>query len=134
MVQPYFNFAGKASEAIEFYEKIFGGTNKHVMLYKDMPQDSSFPITDEMKNLVLHAEMTICGTKFNFCDSFMEVTQGNMISISIRFKTTNEVAEIYERLIDGGTAVIGIGPQFYSPLYACVKDKYGIEWQIMAEN
>ena len=44
MVKPFITFKGDANEAINFYEKVFNGTDKKVMHYGDMPSNSEFPV------------------------------------------------------------------------------------------
>lgn len=131
MITPYLNFAGQAGEAIEFYEKVFHGQNKQVMRYGDAPPNPQFPIREEDKNLVLHAEMTISGTKLNFSDTQDAINEGSMISLAVDFRTENEVREAFDKLKEGGEVLMELEPQFFSPLYGWVIDKYGVSWQIV---
>lgn len=131
MVTPYLNFAGQAGEAIEFYEKVFHGQYKHVMRYGDAPPDPEFPIREEDKELVLHAEMTISGTKINFSDTQDTVSEGSMISLAVDFLTEDEVREAFDQLKEGGEVLMELAPQFFSPLYGWVIDKYGVSWQVI---
>lgn len=131
MVEPYLSFCGEANEAIEFYEKVFNGKDKKIMRYKDMPANPNFPIDYAAKELVLHAEMIIDGTKINFSDTQSNAVPGNMISLAIQFKTAQEVIDAFNSLKDGGEVLMEVGPQFFSPMYGWVKDKYGVGWQLI---
>lgn len=134
MVVPFLNFNGKCSEAIDFYEKAFNGQNKLIMRYKDAPPNPDFPILDEMKELVLHAEMTMAGTRFSFSDTLSNVIPGNIISLAATFDTVEEVVSIFNQLKIGGEVLMELEPQFYSPMYGWVKDKYGVDWQLLCKK
>lgn len=133
MVTPYLNFNNNASEAISFYEEIFGGTNKKVMLYKDAPPNPEFNLPDEMIDLIMHAEMDIENTKFHFSDTFQNTTVGDMISFAVTVASAERVIELTNRLKVGGTVIVEAEPAFFSPMYGWVKDKYGIGWQLMSQ-
>jgi len=102
-----------------------------IMHYKNAPPNPHFPINDEMKELVLHAEMYIDGIKFNFSDTQDEVIPGNMISLAIKFKTSQEVIDTFNKLKECGEVLMDVGPQFFSPMYGWVKDKFGVGWQLI---
>jgi len=131
MITPFINFSGRCNEAIEFYEKIFNGQDKCIMRFKDAPPNPDFPIPEEMKDYVLHAEMVICGTKVMFSDTQRGVVPGNMISLAVNFPTEVEVRDIFNKLKEGGEVLMELSPQFFSPLYGWVKDKFDIGWQII---
>ena len=131
MVTPFLNFAGKASEAIDFYEKVFHSNDKKVLRFQDAPPSPDFPVPEHMKNYVMHAEMTINGTKVSFSDTQDSVKDGSMISLAVDFPTEDKVREAYEALKEGGLVLMELAPQFFSPLYGWVVDKYGISWQII---
>lgn len=133
MVEPYLNLTGKSGEAIAFYEKVFHGEDIRVMHFKDAPPNPEFPIPEEKKDMVLHAEMIIRGTKFNFSDTQENVIPGNMISLAVRFPTADEVTDVFNQLKEGGEILMELAPQFYSPMYGWVKDKYGVGWQLISE-
>lgn len=134
MVEPYLNLSGKSGEAIDFYEKVFQGQGKQIMRFKDAPPNPDFPIPENMKEWVLHAEMMICGTKFNFSDTQEDVVPGNMISLAVRLATADEVTAVFNQLKEGGEILMKLAPQFYSPMYGWVKDKYGVGWQLICEQ
>ena len=133
MVEPYINFQGRANEAMDFYESVFNGTNKKVMAFSDMPADLNSPVPDHMKNWVGHGEMTIRGTVFNFSDTQPDTVIGGMVSLMIRFDTFEEVADTYNKLTDGGEALMELMPQFYAKAFAWVRDKFGVDWQLICE-
>jgi len=131
MITPFFNFAGQANEAMKFYENIFHGQDKRILRYSDVPKSPDFPYTDDMKDYVLHAEMTISGTKVSFSDTQSEVVKMGMISLAVDYKTQEEVRDAYAKLIEGGEVLMELAPTFFSSLFGWVLDKFGISWQLI---
>lgn len=133
MITPFINFAGKCKEALDFYETVFNAKDKHIMYFKDAPPNPDFVVTEQMQDYVLYAEMTITGTKVSFSDTQSNVVPGNMISLGVNLATEAEVRLIFDRLKEGGEVLMELAPQFYSPLYGWVKDKFGIGWQVICQ-
>lgn len=133
MITPFINFSGRCNEAIDFYEKVFNGQNKNIMRFKDAPPNPDFPISEEMKDYILYAEMIICGTKVSFSDTQQGVVPGNMISLAVNFSTEDEVRDVFNKLKEDGEVLMELSPQFFSSMYGWVKDKFGIGWQIICQ-
>ena len=134
MITPFINFSGRCNEAIDFYEKVFNGQDKLIMRYKDAPPNPDFIVPENMKEYVLHAEMTIAGTRVNFSDTQQDVVYGDIISLAVSFPTIDEVKDTFNKLKEDGEVLMELSPQFYSPMYGWVKDKYGIGWQIICKQ
>ncbi len=135
MINPFIDFNGNASEAIDFYEKVFKCNDKKVMRYCDAPKNPNFPIPQEMENYIMHAEMTICGTKVNISDTFgNEVTIGGNITLALNFETPEEVTQVFNELKEGGTVLMNCEPTFFSPMFGSVVDKFGTGWQIICRK
>ena len=133
MIEPYIYFNGNAKQAIDFYERIFKGEDKQIMYYKDVPENPEFKIPDSMRERVLHSEMTISSTKVHFSDAQNEMTPGNNISFAMQFDTPQEVRDKFNALKDGGEILMELAPQFFSPMYGWVRDKFGISWQLISK-
>lgn len=135
MISPAIHFSGGiCKEAIDFYERVFKGTNKFIDYDKDAPADSGITVTENTKDHVMHAGLTICGTQINFSDTNESVDPGNMICLNVFFKNETEVCEAYEGLREGGKIIVELGPQFFSPMYGSIVDKYGVKWQLISEG
>lgn len=131
MLTPFINFSGRCKEAITFYEKVFDGQDKRIMHFMDAPPHPDYPIPENMKEYVMHAEMLISGTKVSFSDTQEEIVPGNMISLAINYPTVDLVKNIFDKLKEDGEVLMELSPQFFSPMYGWVKDKFGIGWQII---
>jgi len=129
------NFSLEAPDdgAIDFYEVVFGGTNKKVMRLSEMPINPDFPISDNMKDWVAYAEIILRGTVFHFSDAQPDTITNGIISLMTRFDTIEALMETYDKLLDGGAALMEPAPQSYAKMFTWVRDKFGIDWQLICE-
>ena len=133
MITPAIHFPGKCAEAIELYKKAFDVTVNSISYYRDAPPNSGMPDTADIQNLVMHSDLTICGTRVNMADYTKEVTVGDMIMLNVFLDSAEDVRKAYHVLLDGGTVETELGPQFWSELYGSVIDRFGVRWQLMVE-
>jgi PhnB protein len=135
-IQTYINFNGNCREAVEFYAEAFGTGKPKVMLFGDMPSNDGFPITEETKNLVMHAELKIKESTVMFSDvpPGMPFTVGNNISLIMGSKDMDEIKSIFNKLKTGGTVVMDLQETFWSKYYGYLIDKFGIGWQLSHES
>jgi PhnB protein len=135
-VQVYINFNGNCREALDFYAKTFGTEKPQIMLFGDTPSDSGFPLSEETRNLVMHASLTIEGTPVMFSDvpPGMSLATGNNISLIIGSKDMDRIKLMFNKLKENGTVGMELQETFWSKLYGFVTDKFGIGWQINYES
>lgn len=134
MVEPYIMFNGQASKAIDFYEQVFGGTNKRVMHWGDAPAAPEYPVDAMQKDWILHGEINLCGTNFSIADCDQSFSPSHFVSLIVRLGTPEAVQHAYDKLSgDGGQVLMEIAPQFYAKMYAWVQDKFGVSWQLICD-
>lgn len=129
-VSPHIVFSGNAQEAIAFYEEVFD-TKANIMSFKDMPEDPEFPVSEEMKDQVMHAEIEIAGGKILMSDDPMaeELEYNNKIAIALFLKDEEEMKRMFDDLAkDGGKVVMPLEETFWSRLFGMVTDKFDVEW------
>lgn len=132
MIEPHINIAGKAEEAIVFYDSIFNCKSKKIFRLSDMPENPQQPLPNDMKHLIGDSEIEICGSIVHISDMMGDfMTYDGHISLMLHFDTTEELTSAYDRLSDGGNILMELSPQSFAKLYAWVKDKYGVGWQLM---
>ncbi len=131
MIRTAIHFPGTCNEALTFYEGIFETSDKQIDFNHEAPPDSGIDYTEETKNKVMHAGMTICGTPMNFSDMDEPAVVGNMYCLNVFLDTEAKVAEAYGKIRVGGTVVVELGPQFFSRMYGSVVDRFGVKWQII---
>lgn len=131
-LNPYLIFDGNTREAVYFYEKALGGKVMGIMTFGDMPSDPNFPLTDDMKERVMHAHLQVGDSNIMFSDTFsgMPYQPGDSIQIAIHPKEESRAREIFSILEDGGQVIMPLQKTDWSPLYGQVKDKFGVTFQI----
>jgi PhnB protein len=131
LVQAYINFNGNCREAVEFYSEVFNTEKPQIMSYGDMPPNEEFPIAEETKNLVMHAEIKLKESTIMFSDNppDMPLVVGNNITLIINSKDMDEIKSMFNKMKLDGNVVMEIQETFWSKCYGYVIDKYGIGWQ-----
>lgn len=134
MIAPAIHFKDNCLEAIEFYEKVFEVSDKQIYFRNEAPDNSGIVKSEKTKNLVMHSGMNICGTYVNMCDTSGEVISGNQVILNVYMPSDEDVINAYQKLKEGGEIIVEAGPQFFSPMYASVKDRFGVQWQLMSQE
>ena len=114
-IYPCLWFDGQAKEAANFYCSIF----KNSKITIDSPMVVNFEL-DGKKFMGLNG-----GPMFKINPS---------ISIFATFESIDETNFIWNKLIDGGKALIEIDKQEWSERYGWLQDKFGLTWQISVVN
>ena len=133
MISPAIHLPGNCAEAIALYQKAFDMTVNSIDYYRDAPSDSGMEISKDDSEKVMHAELTICGSRVNMSDSGAnDIVAGNMIVLNVFFKSSDGVDKAFHVLKEGGKVVVELGSQFFSSMYASVEDRFGIRWQLIS--
>jgi PhnB protein len=134
MITPYLTFNGNCKDALDFYRAVFHCDEPKILPYGDyMPEGSKTPL-ELLRTWVMHGEMVICGTNVWFSDEAIPPTIGDSIGLSVIVPTGKEATAIYESLREGGTVTLPPVETFYSVFHAAVNDKFGVNWNVVAEE
>ena len=134
MITPYLTFNGNCKEALAFYRSVFPCGEPSILPFGDyMPEGSPTP-PELLRSWVMHAEMTVCGTNVWFADSAQSPGNSGLITLSAIVPTEGEARAIYDALCAGGTVTLPPTVTFYSVFHAVVRDRFGVPWQIVAEE
>ena len=135
MVIPYITFAGNCSEALEFYQTVFNIKILMSQPYGDyIPQGVTAPPTN-LKDWILHAEVNICDSVFWFADEIVEpVVKGNNVKLTLKVPSAKEAQKIFDRLSISAHITLPPTETFYSTFHAGLTDKYGVSWNIVADE
>jgi len=133
---PYLMLDGNAREAAGFYAEVFDAEIESMDFLKDWPQEFDGDIPEGYEDSVIHAYVRIGSLGLMLADIFpgQLYEPGSLITIMVDVKETGEAETLFERLSDGGDVIMPISETSFSPAYAQVKDKYGIEWQILTDS
>jgi PhnB protein len=133
MISPAIHLPGYCAEAIALYQKAFDITVNSIDYYRDAPPDSGMTITEAEQNKVMHAELTISGSRVNMSDSNPDdIIFGNMIILNVFLNSSDDVCKAFHVLKEGGKIHVELGPQFFSSMYGSVEDRFGIRWQLIS--
>ncbi len=136
-VDLFINFDGNCREAVEYYAKVFRSeTPPRFMTFGEMPPDPRFPITDEMRDLVMYSSLPVSGSNLMFSDVTpgMKLVVGNNISITVGSTDMSEIDRMYEEMKAGGSVEMELQETFWSKRYGAVTDRYGIHWQFSHDD
>jgi len=134
MVTPFLTFNGNCRDAMDFYRTVFGCEEPQIMPYGDyMPEGSKTP-PELLREWVMHGEMVVCGTNMWFADEATPSTQGENIKLSATLPTRTQATAVFESLCVGGKVTLPPVETFYSVFHAAVTDRFGICWNIVAEE
>ncbi len=135
-VSTYLNFPQHTEEAFNFYKSVFGGEfgRGGINRFGDIPpSDEMPPMSDELKNLVMHVELPILGGHLLMGTDAPEamgftVNMGNNVYISLQPDTRVETKQLYDALSAGGTVSMELQDMFWGAYYGSCTDKYGVQW------
>lgn len=120
-ITPHLWFDREAKEAANFYISVF----KDSIIYNtttlhNTPSGTVDVVTIEL----LGQEFTLisAGPLFKFNPS---------ISFLVACETEDEVDSLWERLSEGGSALMELGEYPFSERYGWLQDRYGLSWQLM---
>lgn len=135
-VNAYIYFNGNCREAVEFYSKAFGTEAPRIMTFGDTPPNPAYPLSEQAKKLVLHAELKIEGSNVMFSDTFPgnPFTLGNNVSLSVVSNNEDNVKAYFNKMKEGGTVGMELQETFWSKCYGMLTDKFGIGWQFSLEG
>ncbi len=105
-------FDGKAKEAADFYCTVF--------------EDSSITQSNPMVTM-----FKIFGKPVMALNGGPMFQINPSISLFVTCASVEETNKIWDKLIDGGSALMPIDKQSWSERYGWVKDKFGMTWQVM---
>lgn len=135
MIHPYITFSGECRQALMFYQQVFQAEPAGVLHYGEYVPDGLAEIPKNLAEWIMHGEMNICGVTCWFADEVMEpVTKGTMVKLTLTVADATEAQRIFEGLKTEGYVTLLPTETFYSTFHAGVIDRFGVSWNITAEE
>lgn len=135
-VSTYLNFSNYTEEAFKFYKSVFGGefTAPGIRRLGDVPPEEGMPpMTEDLKNLVMHVELPITGGHILMGTDApgqmgFKVNFGNNIYINLEPDTREETKRLFNALAAGGKVEMELQDMFWGAYFGSCTDKYGVQW------
>ena len=128
------SFQGQCREAFEYYADVLGGTITAAVPYADAPAD--MPITDpKYKSWLMHCWLEVGDQALMGADMDVQwaprVDQPkNGLDVTLHTGDMAEARRWFDRLAEGGKAVMPFAETFWSPGFGSLVDRFGIPWMI----
>jgi predicted 3-demethylubiquinone-9 3-methyltransferase (glyoxalase superfamily) len=120
-ITPHLWFDREAVEAAEFYSSTFPDSRvTDVSTLRDTPSGDTDVVSFEL-----------------FGQPFMAISAGPLfkftpaVSFLVRCRSKEEVDQLWERLSDGGAALMPLDSYPFSERFGWTEDRYGLSWQVM---
>lgn len=141
-VSTYLNFPNHTEEAFVFYKSVFGGEfgGNGIVRFGSIPaMEGQPPMPDELKQLVMHVELTILGGHVLMGTDAPEamgfkVNFGNNVYINLEPDTREETQRLFAALSQNGKIEQELQDMFWGAYYGSCTDKYGVQWMFNCNN
>ena len=129
----YLNYGGNCAEAFRFYAEHLGARIGMMMKHGEMPDSSKVP--PEMKDAVLHAQITIGDSVIMASDVPADRFKPmRSVYLALNVENDAEAERIFKLLADGGEIYMPMQETFFASRYAILRDRFGTSWMIMHER
>lgn len=126
-VTPFLMFQdGKAEEAMNFYTSLIKDSEiTSITRYGANESDGD-------EGTVMQATFTLKGQEFMCIDSNIEhqFSFTPSFSIFVDCDTEEELTNLYEKLLEGGQALMPLDNYGFSRKFGWINDRFGVSWQI----
>ncbi len=126
-------FNGNCEEAMQFYEKTFGGTITFKMTWGESPMGNEGPA--DWKDKIMHQSLTVGKTTLMGADGppgRYQKPQGIVVSISV--ETPEDADRVFNALAEGGSITMPIQETFWARRFGMATDRFGIPWMVNCEK
>ncbi|HEX6937670.1 MAG TPA: VOC family protein [Actinomycetes bacterium] len=126
-LNPYISFAGNARAAMEFYQRVFGGSLTMNTFGEFGAPDT--PGADKIMHAMLETDggFTLMGAD---TPPGTEHNPGNNISVSLSGDDSDELRGYWEKLSGDGTVSVPLEKQMWGDEFGMCVDRFGIGWMV----
>jgi PhnB protein len=126
-LNPYISFAGNARQAMEFYERVFGGSltlSTYGAAGGVDPADA-----DKIMHGMLETDrgFTLMGAD---APPGTQPNPGDNIAVSLSGDDADELRGYWEKLSTGGTVSVPLEKQMWGDEFGACVDQFGISWMV----
>jgi len=127
-LHPYLHFKDNARQAMEFYQKIFGG-KLTISTFKEFNASQDPSEDNKVMHSMLEGEN---GISFMAADtpSFMEFLPGATFSMSLSGDSEAALRNYFEKLAVGGKINEPLTQAPWGDTFGMLTDQFGIDWMV----
>ena len=126
-LNPYLNFYGRCTEAMNFYKSIFGG-ELQLMLAGDSPAKDQMP--PELHKQVLHSHLKSSTIEIMGSDMApSKPVEGNTVYLALICDSEDELKDYFSKLSEGGKVEQPVTKAFFG-WFGSLEDKFGKHWML----
>jgi PhnB protein len=134
-VQPYFNFNGRAEEAIEFYKAALAAKVTMLMRFKDCPEPHPQEPNPAVQDKVMHASLKIGNSIVLISDGRCTgAPEFKGVCLSLSLPTDEEAQRLFTALAEGGKITMPLAKTFFSSNFGMLTDRFGLPWMIVVQR
>jgi predicted 3-demethylubiquinone-9 3-methyltransferase (glyoxalase superfamily) len=130
-ITPFLWFDDNAEEAVNFYASIFENSKVGTIARYD---EASAAASGRPKDSVMTASFQLSYQDFVALNGGPQFKFNESVSLFVYCESDKNTELLYEKLSDGGSAIMPIGKYDWSEKYAWIKDKFGLSWQLTVEK
>ena len=128
-LNPYLNFYGRCSEAMNFYKEIFGG-ELSIQLVGDSPAKDHMP--ENTYNQVMHSHLKSGRIEIMGSDmSMIKPVEGTTVAMALICESEDEINSLFTKLSEGGKIEQPLTKAFFG-WFGSLEDKFGKHWMFQA--
>lgn len=126
-LNPYLSFRDNARQAMEYYQRVFGG-DLRVNTFGDFGNPDP-----QVADRIMHAQLeTDQGFTLMASDTppGMESTPGTNMAISLSGDDADDLRRWWEQLAEGGTVTMPLEKQMWGDEFGMCVDRFGTSWMV----
>jgi predicted 3-demethylubiquinone-9 3-methyltransferase (glyoxalase superfamily) len=140
-ITPNLWFDGNAKEAVDFYVSAFPDSKiLSASYYPDSAEEGLADFQLDLAGKELTVDFEIGGQQFTTINAGSEFHFNPSVSFMVNFDPSRDeqagehLDQLWNKLIDGGEALMPLDTYPFSKRYGWVKDRYGLTWQLILTN
>ena len=130
----YINFNGNATEALEFYQEVFGGTiESDTFGGFNEASGGAMPVPEEDKDKIMHATLTSEHVELMISDypsSWENKPSESNIVLSLSGDNDATLRSYWDQLAASGTVGEPLSVAPWGDSFGSVTDKFGVSWMV----
>ena len=124
-LNPYIGFRGEAREAMQFYERVFGGTLT-VNTFGEFDAQHS----PEQADRIMHSALETTRGFTIMAGDMGEGGSGADIAMCLNGDDAEELRGYWRQLSDGGTVQVPLDKQMWGDEFGACVDRFGVSWMV----